>query len=149
MNRLVALILLAALPALAGCTSTKSIKRVASAAADVASLARPDLAGKIDVAKKAVMVEESDNGAITEAQAIAALLSYGYTPAVVYRHKGAVVESTDLSKSIVLDKTRTGDSGDFSIDSTPELESASKASGDLTNSKKLLGKIFEESGAAK
>lgn len=145
MNRISVMILIACLAHLgAGCESLKSAKKAASVAADVAALARPDAAASIAKAKS-VFAEEKPAAELSEAELIAVLAArYGYAPSVVYRHKGAVVESSDLSKSITLEKVRTADSSEFVLDSTPEFSSVGSSATPESKAKATLNKIADE-----
>ena len=154
MNRVSALILLAALAMASGCGTTGTLKKAASAAADLASLAKPEAAGTIEKAKKTLLVEEKEASAYTEAELIAILAArYGYSPSVVYRHKGAVVESSDLSKSVTLEKVRTADDSSFVLDSTPEFSSIGSAAAAepsaAEKAKATMNKIADAAGAGK
>ena len=154
MNRVGVTILIACLAHLgAGCESLKSAKKAASVAADVAALARPDAASSIARAKS-VFAEEKPAAELSEAELIAVLAArYGYAPSVVYRHKGAVVESSDLSKSITLEKVRTADKSDFVLDATPEFSSVGAATeaepSAAEKAKATMNKIADAAGAGK
>lgn len=131
-----------------------TVKKAAAAAADLASIAKPEAAGTIEKAKKSLLVEEKEAGDYTEAELIAILAArYGYSPSVVYRHKGAVVESSDLSKSVTLEKVRTADDSSFVLDSTPEFSSigvpSAAAQSAESKAKATLNKIADAAGAEK
>ena len=142
MNRIVALILLAALPALAGCTSMKLGKKTASSALDAAALARPDLAGKLDAVKKAVFIDDdAAQKAQTDAELFALAKALGYSVVQTFRYKGNECAPGDITWTWTIARTETAA---LSLPASDAKETT-----DLSKSKELLGKLVEESGAAK